>query len=509
MMKEETVKDSKRWGAAAFLCLAVIILGMDDSVLNLALPSISREFNASTSDMQWAINAYLLAFAALLLTMGALGDRFGRKLMFLVGMVLFCVSSLAAALSTSMIMLILCRAFMGIGGAIAIPQTLSIITATFTDLKERTQAIALWAGVFGFGYGIGPVVGGVLLNHFAWNSVFIINIPLAMIAFAGGYFFARESRDQSAPRLDPPGVLLSTAGLFAIAYGITEAGRLTWTEGSVILWLGMGAVLLFFFVAWERRTDHPMLPMKFFKNMSFTGATIPMTLAALSSGALLFFLSQYLQSVQGYSPLSAAVRILPGAVFTLLVAMVAAPVSNRIGIKLTVALGALIIAGGLFWFSLVTPGTAYPVILGANVAIGAGFGLIWSPAANSVMGSLPLGRVGIGSALDATAQQVGGVLGVAALGAVLNGIYLDKIANLNVVASLPAEAYEAMRSSIQGAHIVAEQFPDEISQQIIDGSSEAFTSGMVEAMFIGGIIMVATTVITLLILPTRIRPTQE
>ena len=509
MMTEETRTDSRRWGAAAFLCLAVVILGMDDSVLNLALPSISREFHASTSDMQWAINAYLLAFAALLMAMGALGDRFGRKLMFLAGMIVFCLSSLAAALSTSMGMLIACRAFMGIGGAIAIPQTLSIITATFTDVKERTQAIALWAGVFGFGYGIGPVVGGVLLNHYEWNSVFIINIPLAMMAFAGGYFFARESKDQSAPRLDPQGVLLSTAGLFSLVYGITEAGRLTWTEGSVIIWLSMGAILLFVFAWWERRSDHPMLPMKFFKNMSFTGATIPMTLATLSSAAMLFFLSQYFQSVQGYSPLAAAVRILPGAVFTLVVAMAAAPISNRIGIKLTVALGALVIGGGLFWFSTVTAETPYLTILGPNIIIGAGFGLAWSPAANSVMGSLPVSRAGIGSAMDATTQQVGGVLGVAALGAVLNGIYLDKIADLKVVASLPGEAYEAMRSSIQGAHMVAGQFPEDISQQIIHGSNDAFTSGMVEAMFIGGIIMAVTTLVTLLILPTRIRPAQE
>ena len=482
---------------------------MDDSVLNLALPPISEEFHASTSEMQWAINAYLLSFAALLLTMGALGDRFGRKRMFLAGMVVFCVSSLAAALSNSMAMLIACRAFMGIGGAIAIPQTLSIITATFTDEKERTQAIALWAGVFGFGYGIGPVVGGVLLNNFDWNSVFIINIPLAMMAFEGGCFFARESKDQRAPRLDPPGVLLSTAGLFALAYGITEAGRLTWTQGSVILWLCMGVLLLFFFASWERRSDHPMLPMKFFKNMSFTGSTIPMTLASLSTGALLFFLSQYLQSVQGYSALAAAVRMLPGPVIILIVAMAAAPISNRIGIKLTVALGALLIGGGLFWFSTVTPETSYLVIAAANIILGAGFGLAWSPAANSVMGSLPVSRAGIGSAVDQTTQYIGAILGVAALGAVLNGIYLDKIADLKVVAFLPEEAYEAMRSSIQGAHIVAGQFPEDISQQIVHGSSEAFTSGMVEAMFIGGIIMAVTALITLLILPTRIRSAQE
>ncbi len=509
MIKEETGTDSRRWGAAAFLCLAVVILGMDDGVLNLALPSISRELHGSTSDMQWAINAYILAFAALLLTMGAFGDRFGRKRMFLAGMIVFCLSSLAAALSTSMTMLIACRALMGIGGAIAIPQSLSIITATFTDVKERMQAIALWAAFFSLGYGIGPVVGGILLNHFEWHSVFIINIPLAIIAFAGGYFFARESKNQSAPRLDPQGVLLSAAGLFLLVYGIIEAGRLSWTEGSVIIWLSIGSLLLFIFACWEIRTDHPMLPMKLFKNMSFTGATIPMTMIYFSTGALLFFFSQYFQSVQGYSPLAAAVRILPLALISFLVSIAAAPISDRIGIKLTVALGSLLIMASLFWFSSVTAETPYLTILGPTLIAGVGMGLVWTAASNSVMGSLPLSRAGIGSSMDATLQQTGAVLGVAALGSVLNGVYVDKIAGLKVAASLPEESYEAMRSSIQGAHIVAEQYPEDISQQIIHGANDAFTSGMVEAMFIGGIVMAVTTLFTLIVLPTRIRPARE
>ena len=459
MMMEETRRDSRRWSSVAFLCLAVLVLGIDDSVLNLALPSISKEFQASTTELQWAINAYLLAFAALLLTMGGLGDRFGRKRMFQVGTILFGLSSLWAALSTSMGMLIACRALMGLGGAIVLPQTLSIIRATFTDPKECTQAIAMWAGVFALGYGIGPVVGGILLQYFEWNSVFLLNIPLSIIAFAGGRFLIRESRDQSAPRLDPPGVILSTAGLFSLVYGIIEAGRLSWTEGSVIIWLSVGAILLAVFAWWEKRSDHPILPMRFFKNMSFTGATIPMTLAALSTGALLFFLSQYFQSVQGYSPLAAGLRLMPGAVISFVTAIVAAPLAGCIGIKPTVSLGLLVVGSGLFCFSFVTTDTSYLAIVGANILVGAGYGLAWSPAANSVMGSLPVKRAGIGSAMDATTQQVGGVLGVAALGAVLNGIYLDKIDNLEVLAFLPEGTHETIRSSIQSAHMVAGQFP--------------------------------------------------
>lgn len=507
-MLEETKRASRPWVAVAFLCLAVLIAAIDDGVLNLALPAISKEFQASTSELQWTINAYLLAFTTLLLPMGALGDRIGRKKMLQVGLSLFGLSSLAAALSTSMGMLIACRTFMGAGAAIVLPQTLSIIRATFTDPKQRVQAIGLWAGIYGLGYGIGPVVGGALLEYFDWYSVFLLNIPVVIIALQG-WFFIKESRDEHAPRLDFAGAILAISGLFSFVYGIIKAGESSWTEGSVLISLSIGMVILGVFVLWETRTDHPMLPMRFFKNMSFTGADMAMVFGSFGTGALLFFVSQYFQSVQGYSPLEAAWRLLPVPVITMVASLVAAQIARAIGFKLPVSIGIFLVGLGLFCLSLVTMDTSYLAVLAALVPIGLGFGLSWGPATDSVMGSVPESRAGIGSAMDATTQQVGGVLGVAALGAVLNGIYLDKIADLKVVASLPGEAYEAMRSSIQGAHMVAGQFPEDISQQIIHGSNDAFTSGMVEAMFIGGIIMAVTTVVTLLILPTRIRPAQE
>ncbi|MFA4835107.1 MAG: MFS transporter [Dehalococcoidia bacterium] len=493
----------------AFLCLSVLILAIDDGVLNLALPSISNEFRASTSQLQWAINAYLLAFAALLLTMGALGDRFGRKRMFQAGLVIFGISSLGAALSTSMGTLIACRALMGVGGAVTMPQTLSIIRATFADPKERAQAIAIWAGVFALGYGIGPVVGGSLLEYFEWNSVFLLNIPIVIITFAGGKFFIRESRDESAPGLDLPGLGLSIAGLFLLVYGIIKAGEQSWTEGSVIVILSVGAIISAIFAWWETRSDHPMLPMKFFKNMSFTGANIAMTLAAFGTGALLFFLSQYLQSVQGYSPLEAALRLMPVGVFAFVSAIVAAPIARAIGVKAPVSLGIFICGGGLFYLSFADTDASYLMILGGMSLVGVGFGLAWSPAADSVMGSLPASQAGIGSAMDATTQQVGGALGVAGLGAIMNGIYLDKIGNLSVLVPLPEEARETIRGSVQGAHIVAGQSPEGISQMIITGSNDAFTSGMTEAMFIGATVMAVASLVALFILPSRIRPAQE
>ncbi len=500
--------DCGPWVSVGLLCLTVLILAIDDGILNLALPAISNEFEASTSELLWTINAYILSFAALLLTMGAMGDRFGRKRMFLAGLFLFGISSLAAALSTSMIMLITCRAIMGAGGAIVFPQTLSIIRAIFPDPKERAQAIGIWAGVFALGYGIGPVIGGALLEHFEWYSIFVLNIPIAVIASAGGYMFIRESKDMDAPKLDITGAVLSIIGLFVFVYGIIKAGEENWTDPSVIAWLVSGALVMVFFAFWEKTVKHPMMPLEFFRNMSFTGANVAMTLVSFGMAALLFFLSQYLQSVQGYSPLAAAIRLLPCASIVFVAAMIAPQITRFIGVKLPVSIGVLIGGGGLFVLSFATTATSYPMILLAMCLLGIGFGFAWSPAADSVMGSLPEARAGIGSAMDGTTQQIGGALGVAILGTTMNMVYLDKMEASGLAASLPEEAYEAIESSIQTAHIVAGQgqFPEDISRQIITESSNAFTSGMADAMLIGAIVMVVASVITLFVLPTCIRP---
>jgi EmrB/QacA subfamily drug resistance transporter len=505
-MTEASRSPSRPWIALSFLILAVLIISIDDTVLNLVLPAISREFMASISELQWMINAYLLAFVALLLTMGAIGDRIGRKRMFRIGLVVFALASLAAAFSISMIMLVACRALMGIAGAMILPQTLSIIRATFADPKARGQAIGIWAGMFAFGYGIGPVIGGILMEHFEWRSVFFLNIPVAVVTLIGGHLFIQESRDRSAPKLDPIGVLLSVTGLAALVYGIIEVGEKGWTDESVVVSLCMGVVILAIFALWEIRSDHPMLPMRFFRNMSFTGANVAMSLVSFSAISLLFFLSQFFQSVQGYSPLDAAWRMLPTAVFSLIASVVAIQIARIVGLKLPVCLGLLVGGFGLLYLSFADVDASYLWVFGGLSLTAGGIGMVYSPCTDSIMGSLPERKAGIGSAMDSTVQQLGGVLGIAILGAILNATYLRKIADLEVIASLPEEVCEAIRNSIQSAHIVAEQFPDDISRQITSGASEAFTSGMNEAMLIAAIVMIVAAAITLLILPNRIRP---
>ncbi len=509
------MKDRHRFGspwiALAPIGLASLILSIDDGVLNLALPPISDEFKASTSELQWTINAYLLAFASLLLTMGALGDRLGRKRLFLAGVTLFGISSAAAALSTSMEMIIASRALMGIGGAIALPQTLSIIRASFTDPSARVKAIGIWAGIFGLGYAIGPVVGGILLEYFDWYSVFLLNIPISILAFVGGILYLEESRDAHAPRLDSPGVILSIIALFSIVYGIIKAGEKSWTEDSVILWLCAGAFLLTIFIVWERNTPHPMLPMRFFKNMSFAGANLAMTLAAFGTFAVLFFLSQYLQSVQGYSPLAAAWRLAPAAIVIMIMSLLGSRMANVLGPKVPVSLGLFICAIGFIYLSFPDPDTSYPVLIGGIIIMGGGYGLAWSPATDSIVGAVPENRAGVGSAMDQTTQFIGGALGVAALGAIMNNIYRDRIEDLkntNIV-DLSDATYRTIEDSIQSAHIAAKDFPPETAQVIIRKSSEAFTSGMTEAMLIAGIVLAVASVATLLILPNRIRLAEE
>jgi len=506
---EEAKSNKKPWIVLLPIGIAALFLAIDDGVLNLALPPIAEEFEASTSQLQWAYNAYLLTFAALMLTMGALGDRLGRKRLFQGGMILFGISSLAAALSTSMAMLIASRAVMGVAGAVALPQTLSIIRASFTDPDDRAKAIGIWAGIFGLGYGIGPVVGGVLLEYFEWYSVFVINIPISIFAFIGGYFYISESSDQNAPRLDPVGVILSIAALFSVVYGIVKAGEESWTHNSVIIWLSTGAVLLMVFVLWERRSSHPMLPMKFFRNMSFTGPNIGMTIAAFSVFSVLWFLSQYFQSVQGYSALAAAIRLLPTAIIILITASLGSMVARTAGIKLPVSLGMLICGFGFFYLSFLDADTSYVVVVGGLLLMGGGYGLAWTPSTDSIMGSVPESRAGIGSAMDQTTQFVGGILGVSVLGAIMNGIYRDRVEDMRAILTLPDEMHSTIESGIQTAHIVARELPQDTSQLIITETSEAFNSGMTEAMFVAGIVLVAASLVTLLILPNRIRPPEE
>lgn len=500
----EQAVSKNRWIGLVFIGISLLIISLDNTVLNVALPAISRDLGASASELQWIVDSYILVFAAVLLTMGSIGDRLGRKRALQFGILWFGIFSLLAALSNSTHMLIGTRALLGLGGATIMPATLSLITAMFRDPKERAQAIALWAAIFGLGSGIGPLIGGFLLEHFSWHAVFFVNLPVVAIALIGGQIYLPESRDHNAPSPDFPGVLLSIVGLFALVYGIIEAGQDGWTDTYVLLSFAVAAVVLGVFGWWENRSPHPMLPMYLFRNMSFTGANVAMTMMFFGMFGTLFFFSQYFQSVQGYTALEAGWRLLPQALVIMVAASSSARVAQMLGLKRTVSLGFFIAAGGMFVMSqILEADTSYGIILLALIVLSSGMGIAMSPATNSIMGSVPVNKAGVGSAMNDTTRQIGGALGVAVLGTIMNHRYLDKIVTLK--GSLPEQAYGYVENSIQGAHAVAAGLPAQASAPLLKVADQAFVTGMTEAMLIASLVMIGASLFTFLFLPSEVR----
>jgi EmrB/QacA subfamily drug resistance transporter len=496
----------KRWIGLLFIGISLIVISLDNTVVNVALPSIALELGASSSDLQWIVDAYILVFAALLLTMGGLGDRLGRKKLLQFGLVMFGTGSLAAALSPSTTVLIASRAFLGIGGATIMPSTLSIITATFPD-EERSQAIAIWAAIFGLGVGIGPVIGGWLLKFYKWNSVFFVNLPVVVVALVGDAFFLADSKDERPPKPDLPGVVLSITGLFALVYGIIQAGHEGWAHQTVLISFGVAAVLLGLFAWWENRNPDAMLPLRLFENMSFTGANTALAFVTFSLFGSIFFLSQYLQTVLGYTAFQTGVRLLPLAFTLSIFAAMSSRVADRLGVKVTVALGIFIAGCGLLFMSrMYQTGTSFTIVLIGQLILAVGMGTAMSPATNSIMGSVPVRKAGIGSAMNDTTRQLGGALGVAILGSLMNHQYLRGVNALK--ADLPQQAMSAITSGIQGAHVVAAQ-SGPLGPTIIETANKAFVNGIDEAMLIGAAVMGLTALLTVLILPSEIHRTHE
>jgi EmrB/QacA subfamily drug resistance transporter len=497
-----------RWLSLLFVCISLLVISLDNTILNTAIPAISRDLSASTSDIQWIIDAYSLVFAALLLTMGTLGDRFGRKPALQIGLVLFGIGSLAAALSTSTEALIASRAFLGMGAAIIMPATLSIISATFPP-TERSQAIALWAAVFGLGVGLGPTLGGWLLEHYSWHSAFYINLPVVALAVIGGHFVISNSKDESAPKIDFLGVALSIPGLFALVYGIIEAGLHSWTDPKVVVPLAAAAILLGIFAWWESHYEHAMLPLHFFKNMSFTGANVAIALIIFSLFGSLFFMSQYMQTILGFTALEAGIRLIPLSVTLAVSAGLSARVATKLGTKYTVALGIFIGAlGMLFMSQALDVDSSYGTILIGQLVLAGGLGIAMSPATNSIMGSVPVSKAGVGSAMNDTTRELGGALGVAIFGTLMNNVYLNGVEKLKTL-QLPSDVYEIVSGSIQGAHGVAGNMPPEVGNTIISTADRAFVDGMTESMLIGAGILLFSSLFVLAFLPSTIRRSEE
>jgi len=498
---DATTVYARRWWTLGVLCLALLVIGLDNTILNVALPTLVRDLHATSTQLQWIVDAYTIVYASLLLTTGSMGDRFGRKGALRVGLLMFGVGSVASAFSGSATMLIAARGLAGIGGCIIMPATLSILTNVFPG-PERGRAIGIWAGVSGLGIVVGPTVGGYLLQHFWWGSVFLVNVPVMIVALVGAHFLVPDSRDPSSPRLDPVGTVLSAGGLVALLYGVIESPVLGWANRGVVGAFVAGAVVLGAFVWWELHTDHPMLDVRFFQNPRFSGASIAVTLIFFAMFGSLFFLTQYLQDVLGYSALRSGLAFTPLAVTMMIAAPNSARLTRRFGTKLTVAGGMVVITAALLLLSRAGVGSSY-VFVGAVLALlGLGIGCGMSPATESIMGSLPLAKAGVGSAVNDTTRQVGGALGVAVLGSITNAAYRAHVSG--AAAALPAAARGVARAGVGNALAVAQALPSKSAgAALASGAKLAFVHAMSSTVLIAAAVALGGAVVALLWLPAR------
>ncbi len=497
----------RRWWTLAVLCLSLLIIGMDNTILNVALPTIQRDLNASASSLQWIVDAYVIVYASILLTTGSLGDRFGRKGALNVGLVVFGLGSIAAAFAQTSGQLIAFRAVGGIGGALIMPATLSILINVF-PVHERGRAIGIWAGVSGLGIVIGPLAGGWLLEHMWWGSVFLINVPVVIAALIAGHSLVPTSRDPHAPRLDLVGTVLGSAGLGTLLYGIIEAPAKGWGDSTVLLGFGAGITLIVAFLAWESHCDHPMLDIGFFRNRSFSGASFAITLVFFAMFGSMYFLTQYLQFVLGFSTIQAGAALIPLALTLMIAAPNSARLTRRFGTRATVSGGLTIVASALALMSRVTVDSGYPLIAAVLVLLGAGMGFAMSPATESIMSSVPANKSGVGSAMNDTTRQVGGALGIAILGSLTSSAYHDAIDSSPIASRLVGQSGAVVRDSIGGAHLVAEKVGDS-AQPLLRVANAAFVDAMSSTVLIAAAVAVVGAIVAGIVLPARTIPVDD
>lgn len=507
--KEPEQGTRRRWWALSALGFCLLVIGLDMTVLNLALPTLARDMKATASQLQWMVDAYTLVYASLVLLGGSLGDRFGRKRMLLIGLVIFGAGSLWSALSSEANILIFARGFMAIGGALIMPGTLSLVANIFVG-KERATAIGVIQGISGLGIVIGPLIGGFLLDHFAWGVIFLINVPVVLLAIPICHWLVPESKDPHAPRLDIQGAMLSITGLFALLYGIIEAPTYGLSDGRIIVALVAAALLLSAFVIWELRNSHPMLDLSMFRNASISAAILALGLASFGMMGGFFFLTQYLQLVLGFKPMIAGMSFIPMVVGLLAASIGISPrLDNWIGSKLTVTTGLLVVAGSIALLATLTTTTSYAMVACILCLLGIGLGTTMVPATNAIMGALPLNRAGVGSAATDTAQEVGNALGVAVLGSVLANAYHTAMDASPIIQALPAALHTIARDSLGSAAALADQLGGQAGQSVLHVAQVAFVNSIGPTVLIGAAISCCGALVALIFLPRRTQKVQE
>lgn len=492
--------DTRRWWALGALALALLTFGLDVTILNVALPTLATDLDASTSELQWFASSYTLVLAATLLPAGLLGDRFGQKKLLLAALAVFGLASVACAYAGSAEMLILARAVLGIGAAFMVPLSMSLLTVLFSP-KERGRAIAVWATAMSVGIPLGPVLGGWLLDHFWWGSVFLINVPLIAVGIAALAWLLPTVERRPSRRIDLVGILLSSTGLVALTYGLVEAGENGWTSATTIMWCGSGVVLLSGFVLWLRRASEPLVDIALFRSRGFTWGTILATLASFAMMGALFVLPQYFQAVFDTDALGTGLRLLPIIGGLLVGVQVADRIRPKTGAKVIVAVGFALMAAGLALGATTTADNGYGFTALWVSLVGLGLGFSMPPAMDVAMGALKPEHSGVGTALTQAMRQVGGTFGVAVLGAVLNAVYRADVE----VFGLPAQAADAVRDTAAGGVQVAQLAN---SQSLLDSVRGAFVSGMNATLWVSAGFAVCAVVLTLVFLPRQAEDTE-
>ncbi|WP_405133659.1 MFS transporter [Nocardia sp. NBC_01388] len=438
-----------RIAALVAICLAELLVVLDNTLVNVALPSMAVQLQADMSGLQWIVDAFTLAFSGLLLAMGHLGDRFGRRRFMVIGLAGVAVMSAAGALSSGLGQVIAARAGMGVFAAVVFPATLALLINIFTEPRQRAAAVAAWTAMAGMAVAIGPTIGGWLLEYFSWHSVFWINVPVALIAIAAVLITVPESRADHVARLDRIGIVLSLVGVTALVWSIIEAPKHGWLSAQSLAGYLLSIITLAVFVGWELRVASPVLNMRLFRNRRFALPSLAITVSYFAAFGFLFLITQYFQGVKELTPLEFGIHSLPFAVAVGFGAPIATMMAQRFGTTAMVVSGLLILAVAMYIAGRTTVDTEYvgPVVV-SMILMGLGFAVVQGPATESIMGSVPLDEAGAGSAVNDTTREVGGALGVAVLGSIMTSIYAAHVSGR--IAGIPAQIMNPQQKELAG-----------------------------------------------------------
>jgi len=491
----------RRWWTLAVLCLSLLMTVLDTTVVNVALPTLDRTLRASSSGLEWIVDAYTLVFAGLLLLGGALGDRYGRHRALPAGLLVFAAGSVFAALSGSVDQLTAARAIMGAGAALVMPATLSILTGVFPDSRERAKAIAIWSAVSGLGVAIGPTLGGVLLEHFSWTSIFLINLPVVAVALIGGRKLVPASRAPRPPRIDVPGAILSVVGLSALTYTLIQAPGRGWTSASTLTTGAIAAVLLGGFALLQLRSAEPMVDLRLFGNPRFAGASGSVTALFFALSATTFLLTQIYQFVLGYTPLQAGLRTLPPALMVAIFAPVGEKIAAKAGARAPITAGLAVATAGMALFATASTSSGYVHYMLAMTIICVGIGLTMAPATHTIMSSVPPAKAGVGSAVNDTTRNLGSVLGIAVIGSIVATTYKTTLAPIS--SHLGRHLAGLVGQSVGLATQIGHQLPGSAGHVVTSAAHHAFINAADQGLLIAGAVTLGAVILAVRTLPGR------